>query len=100
QLVAELTEKYDLLVLDSAPALVVDDAIITSRYIDGVINVVESRRATFETVTQMEEVFRTARATLLGVVLNKQKILRGGHGYYRYYKYYSSNDESDVGKKV
>lgn len=100
QLVADLTEKYDLLVLDSAPALVVDDAIITSRYIDGVINVVESGRATFETVTQMEEVFRTARATLLGVVLNKQKILRGGHGYYRYYKYYSSNDESDVGKKA
>ena len=48
----------------------------------------------------MEEVLLTARATLLGVVLNKQKILRGGHGYYRYYKYYSSNDASDVGKKV
>lgn len=97
QLVVELTGKYDVLVLDSAPALVVDDAIITSQYIDGVIMVAESRRATFKTVTQLEEVLRIAKATLLGVVLNKQKILRGGHGYYRYYKYYSSDDKSNVG---
>ncbi len=100
QLVADLTEKYDILVLDSAPALVVDDAIFISRYMDGVVNVVESGRATVQAVTQMGEVLRAAKAPLLGAILNKQRILNGGYGYYRYYKYYGNGDESNIGKKA
>ncbi|HHT9125027.1 MAG TPA: GumC family protein [Candidatus Brocadiia bacterium] len=100
QLVTDLTGKYDILVLDSAPALVVDDAIFISRYMDGVVNVVESGRSTIQTVTQMGEILRVAKAPLLGAVLNKQRILNGGYGYYRYYKYYGNGSEPDIGKKA
>ncbi len=100
QLVNDLTEKYDILVLDSAPALVVDDAIFISRYMDGVVNVVESGRSTVQAVTQMGEVLRAAKAPLLGAILNKQRILNGGYGYYRYYKYYGNGEDSNIGKKA
>lgn len=100
QLVADLSEKFDMVVLDTAPALVIDDAIILSPHVDGVVDVVESGRATVQVVTKMEEVFRLAKATLLGVVLNKQKSLRGTSDYYRYYKYYASSEKPTRGKKA
>ncbi len=100
QLVADLSEKFDIVVLDTAPALVIDDAIILSPHVDGVVDVVESGRATVQVVTKMEEVFRLAKATLLGVVLNKQKSLRGTSDYYRYYKYYASSEKPTRGKKA
>lgn len=94
QLVADLAEKFDIIVLDTAPALVIDDAIILSQHVDGVVGVVESGRGTVQVVTQMEEIFRLAKATLLGVILNKQKTLRGTSDYYRYYKYYAKSEKS------
>jgi tyrosine-protein kinase Etk/Wzc len=100
QLVTDLTEKYDILVLDTAPALVVDDAIFISRYMDGVVNVIESGKATVQTVTQMSEVLRAAKAPLLGAVLNKQRILNGGYGHYRYYGYYGNGNEPDIDEKA
>ena len=99
-LIADLAEKFDTIVFDTAPALVIDDAIILSQCVDGVVNVVESGRATIQAVTQMEEVFRLAKATLLGVVLNKQKTLRGTSDYYRYYKYYAKSEKSTRERKA
>lgn len=100
QLIAELAEKFDIVVLDTAPALVIDDAIIMSPYVDGVVDIVESGRATVQIVTKMEEIFRLAKATLLGVVLNKQKTLRGTVDYYRYYKYYAKSEKSTSDRKA
>lgn len=100
QLVSDLAEKFDMVVLDTAPALVIDDAIILSQHVDGVVDVIESGRGTVQVVTQMEEVFRLAKATLLGAILNKQKSLRGTADYYRYYKYYASSEKPTRGKKA
>lgn len=100
QLISDLAEKFDIVVLDTAPALVIDDAIILSQHVDGVVDVIESGRGTVQVVTQMEEVFRLAKATLLGAILNKQKSLRGSADYYRYYKYYASSEKPTRGKKA
>ena len=99
-LIADLAEKFDTIVLDTAPALVIDDAIIMSPHVDGVVEVVESGRATIQVLTKMEDVFRLAKATLLGVVLNKQKTLRGTVDYYRYYKYYAKSEKSTRDRKA
>jgi capsular exopolysaccharide synthesis family protein len=100
QLIAGLAEKFDTIVLDTAPTLVLDDAVILSQHTDGVVIVVESGRATVQAVTQMEEIFRLAKATLLGAVLNKQKTLRGTSDYYRYYKYYAKSEKSTRERKA
>lgn len=100
QLVDDMAEKFDVVVLDTAPALVIDDAIILSPHMDGVVDVVESGRGTVQVVTQMEEVLRLAKATFLGVVLNKQKTLRGTSDYYRYYRYYAKSKKATRERKV
>lgn len=100
QLIVDLAEKFDVVILDTAPTLVLDDAIILSQHTDGVVVVVESGRTTVQAVTQMEEIFRLAKVVLLGYVLNKQKTLRGTSDYYRYYKYYAKSEKSTRERKV
>lgn len=78
-------DKYDLILFDSPPILAVTDAQILSNSCDGVVLVVSSGKTKKEMGQKAIELLTSAKAKLLGVVINNKK-QKGGQDYY----YYSS----------
>jgi succinoglycan biosynthesis transport protein ExoP len=90
-LLKELSENFDIIVLDTPPVLSVSDATAVAPLVDGVVVVVHAgvtdRRAVRQTLDQLERV----GAQLIGAVLNDS---RGA--IQRYEEYYYSEDYSQV----
>lgn len=86
-LVNELSKSFDILILDSPPALVVNDAINLSKVADASILVLESNKITRVALQATIDLFKNARVVPVGIVLNKFRVERAGY-YYRYYKNY------------
>jgi capsular exopolysaccharide synthesis family protein len=82
---AELRERYDVIVLDSPPVLPVADPLILARAVDGVVLVPRVGRTTRGQLLRTVEQLRRADARLLGLVLNevdeRQGDAYGGGGY-------------------
>jgi capsular exopolysaccharide synthesis family protein len=90
-LLDELKEKYDLIIFDTPPALVVADAQITASLCDGVILVIDSGKVKREHALKMKANFDLLNAKVLGVVLNN-KDRHDAESYYYYYYYYGNRD--------
>lgn len=89
-----LKDKYDYIILDTPPVIMVTDAQILSKYADGCILVVASGEIDREAVAKAKEQLEKVNAKILGVVLNKLETNR--RGYYGYYYY--GEDEKKVRK--
>ena len=83
-----LKERYDMVIIDTPPALAVNDAIVIGAVADGVLLVIESERATFSMVEHVKEVMVKANLNLIGVVLNKFKVHGAGYYHHYYSNYY------------
>ena len=83
-----LKERFDVVVLDSPPVLIAADARILASKADATILVVESDRTRTGTVRRALRALATAKANVLGIVLNKTR--RSGRSYsYYYYSHYA-----------
>jgi succinoglycan biosynthesis transport protein ExoP len=74
-LVADLAERFDVVLIDSPPVLPVSDAMVLTAAVDGVLVVVQAKRTTTK---QLDEAIRRlgqVSAPVLGLVLNR---LAGG----------------------
>jgi succinoglycan biosynthesis transport protein ExoP len=79
---AQLRERYDLIVFDTAPMGVVSDAFPLLREVDGVIAVTRLGQSTRDHAEQLREQLVRLEAPMLGVVANAVKVRRGGkYGY-------------------
>lgn len=92
ELLAVLRERFDHVVVDSPPVLLVTDATILSTFVDGVVVVVESGVTLRSTILRAHKVLGSAGGKILGVVLNKMASSQDGYygdssaaGYYHYY---------------
>lgn len=92
-----LREKYDFIILDTPPVIMVTDAQILSQYADGSILVVSSGEAEREAVIQAKKLLEKVAAKIIGVILNKLDTSRKGH-YGYYYQYYYGADGEKVKK--
>jgi len=95
----ELRGRFEHLVLDSAPLLLVTDATILSRLVDGVVLVVESGVTARRALARAHKILESAGGRILGTVLNKWDARSDGYysyygSYYRgyYHSYYSSKE--------
>ncbi|WOJ94282.1 polysaccharide biosynthesis tyrosine autokinase [Congregibacter variabilis] len=97
-----LSKKYDRIVIDSAPVLLVSDARILASYADSVIYVV---RADSTSATQVKKGVQSIIASnepLTGVVLNQfdaekaEKYYYGQSHYKQYGDYYKSHEPEDT----
>ena len=98
-LVRDFLEKYraqyDMIVIDSSPILGIADAPLLSRFVDGVLVVIEANDATVGSARGAIRRLHDAKATVVGAVLTKFKSLEAGEGYnyqYGYYTYAGDND--------
>jgi capsular exopolysaccharide synthesis family protein len=86
KLIDEMKEKYDLVIFDSPPLLSVTDAKVLSNKCDGTVLVVNTGKTEKDALTKARDSLVTARAYILGVVLNNYKIAKHN----AYYNNYSS----------
>ncbi|HEY5015822.1 MAG TPA: polysaccharide biosynthesis tyrosine autokinase [Streptosporangiaceae bacterium] len=83
--VAELAERFDIVLLDSPPVLPVADALILSGYADAVLLVVAAGHTRRAELRRTAEKLAQASAPLVGMVLNKAGA-QGDYGYYGGYQ--------------
>lgn len=92
------SEKYDLVVLDSAPVGGMADAPILSNFAEACLLVIEAHRSPRNGVASALKRLHFARADVLGAVLNKFNLKTSGYGYgygYGTNEYYSYGADDD-----
>ena len=92
QVMDELGEKVDMVLYDSPPAVVVADAAILAKNVDGTVLVVQVDETRRDVVRQALFNLTTAGATMYGIVLNR--VSKKRHSYY-YQGYYYKRDVSE-----
>lgn len=85
-------EQYDYVLIDTPPVMPVTDALIVSRFVDGMILVIASSEVKVEMARDVKNQLQHAGANILGVVLNKVRSEHHGYGY-GYYYYYGNDGE-------
>jgi capsular exopolysaccharide synthesis family protein len=81
QTLAELSSRYDFIVLDTPPLGVVSDAYPLVRRVDGVIIVSRIGSSRRDAAERLRERLAQLRAPLLGVVVNGGRRRKGRYGY-------------------
>jgi len=84
QLLAELSERFDMVIIDSPPTLAVTDAAVLAPKVDGVMLVVRSGKADRQAVKRAVASLQAVKANVLGVTLSAVES-DGRDGYYYYY---------------
>lgn len=69
-LLEELCEQFDVVLIDTPPALAIVDSRIVANLCDGVVVVVDSRKSKRNIVKQVIDGLKQSHAKILGVVLN------------------------------
>ncbi len=96
----ESIPSYDFVIIDSSPIGAVADPLILSRFVDGVMMVVESNKTNRDHVLQCRSRMAEVRANIIGAIVNKLDIRRTGYGYYYYYDYNSTYGDPPEGRQT
>jgi succinoglycan biosynthesis transport protein ExoP len=91
---------YDFVIIDSSPIGAVADPLILSRFVDGVMMVVESNKTNRDHVLQCRSRMAEVQANIIGAIVNKLDIRRTGYGYYYYYDYNSTYGDPPEGRQT
>lgn len=89
RLVTSLLDKFDTVVIDTPPVMLVTDAAVIGSICDGVIIVAEAGRTERGVLAAAVNELRHARGSVIGIVLNRVGVGRAS-GRYTKYAYYSS----------
>ena len=94
RLLVALKERYDIIILDTAPLQAVTDAQILSTKSDGIILVVRAHATKRESVIQAKGLIEKVGGKILGTVLNGVENTRG-----KYYYYYGTGEDGTREKR-
>lgn len=81
-LLEQAKEEYDVIILDTPPVLAVTDAQVLANLADGVVLVVSSGKTETDAAKKAKELLESAKAKILGVVLNNKKVQDSQYYYY------------------
>lgn len=91
KLLDDLKTRFDRVILDSPPVLVVTDTAILANIVDGVIDVIRSGRTNLDPILRAKQRLLEAKARIIGIILNNIDVKR--EDYYYYYHYYYAEDK-------
>jgi succinoglycan biosynthesis transport protein ExoP len=97
-MIAELKQRYDLILFDSPPILGVSDASVLASEVDMVMQVIQYRRYPQPMNLRAKQVIEKVGGNFLGIVLNNINVSQDESYYYYsgyYHDYYSSGDEKE-----
>jgi capsular exopolysaccharide synthesis family protein len=97
KLIQELSERFEMVLVDTPPVLAVTDAAVLAPKVDGVLMVARAGQVARQQVARAKEALEAVKANVLGVVLDGVEP-QGREGYYYYY-YYQSHDGEQGGKR-
>ncbi|HEY6291299.1 MAG TPA: polysaccharide biosynthesis tyrosine autokinase [Terriglobia bacterium] len=92
----QLRERFDHVVVDSPPLLMVTDATILSTLVDGVVLVVESGVTVRGALLRAHALLENAGGRVLGVVMNKVDFRHDAYYYASYSRYHSYYERDPV----
>ena len=97
-----LSDHFDTIVIDCPPMTGISDTLMISQLCDAVVYVVESGRATINTISHSTGKLLQNGLPLTGVVLNKVNTNRrnADDGYYGYYDYHGYSETPSANKAV
>ncbi|MDH5716854.1 MAG: polysaccharide biosynthesis tyrosine autokinase [Spirochaetia bacterium] len=98
-----LKKRYDKIIFDSAPVLPVTDSVLLSNKIDQTILVVSASKTHKNAISQSISQLKSAKANLIGTVLNYSRQPNKIYGYYGYgygYGYGSSRKDKKKTKSI
>jgi capsular exopolysaccharide synthesis family protein len=85
EVIESLAARFDVVLIDSPPALLVNDALILGAHVDGVISLFESGGVSREDALALYERLQRARVPVVGAVFTKFDAARKGAAARRYY---------------
>lgn len=96
QVLIDLRKRYDVVIVDTPPILVVNDALVIARAVDGMVIVVESAKTGRKLLTDTKTRCAAAGVEPVGLVLNKMDFVTAGYGQYAkaYKAYYSDKPKA------
>jgi len=97
--IPSMRKKYDLVILDSPPVIMMSDTPAMASVVDGMVLVIKSGVTPRPTVQKAVQQLVQTNAKLTGAVLNYHDIKREDH-YYHYYRdyyhrYYGKEEKGD-----
>lgn len=81
----EIEGEFDVIIIDSAPCLLVTDGVIISRYADFVVLVASENQTKMKDLKEAEKKIKQVGGNIAGVVLNKVKMSKKKYEYSYYY---------------
>lgn len=96
ELIADTEERYDLILIDSAPTAVVSDAIPLIKQVSGVIVVTRLNQSTRTAMQQLRRQLENLDAPTLGIVVNSMRSAASGYGYGYGYGYGSESEADPI----
>ncbi|MFM1651939.1 CpsD/CapB family tyrosine-protein kinase [Brevibacillus sp. B_LB10_24] len=81
QLLEEVRDRFDMILFDSPPILLVTDAQVLSSLMDGVLLVISSGNVLGEQVAKAKNLIEHVGGHIIGTVLNRKKIPNRGYYY-------------------
>jgi capsular exopolysaccharide synthesis family protein len=95
---AELSERFDRVVIDSPPVAAVTDSVVLSTLVDGTVFVIRAFKTAVSTSAQALRALRDVDAPVTGAVLNAVNLNRHEYAYYHYYYYKRTGYEAKRGR--
>lgn len=93
-LLDELRKRYDYIIIDTPPVLLLSDALALATVTDGTVVVCRHQVSYISDIERALDTLSFAKANVLGVVVNDYKELKTSKGYGGYKKYYYYNSYS------
>ncbi|MBQ8295794.1 MAG: CpsD/CapB family tyrosine-protein kinase [Clostridia bacterium] len=90
--IEEMKEKYDYVIIDTPPVLMVSDALALATAVDGAVLICRHQVSFVSDISRALSALRFAKANVLGVVVNDYKAPQRGKYYGNYKKYYYYNN--------
>jgi capsular exopolysaccharide synthesis family protein len=102
ELLPRLKREYDMVLIDTPPALQMTDARVLGRMVDAVILVARAGQTTRDALVAASKRFGEDRIRVIGTILNDWNPKRSPNGYYGYYRgsYYYKAGESGTANGI
>lgn len=92
-LLDQCKRKFDIIILDGPPCLVVADGLILTRYADTTLIVSSYKETHKDELKNTKKAIEAVGGKIGGVILNKVDVKAHSYTNYRYYSYYSKEGE-------
>jgi succinoglycan biosynthesis transport protein ExoP len=96
ELLEQLRSSYDIVLIDSPPALLVTDAVAISAKTDAVIWVAQAGVVTRPQLDRAAELIERNRMPVIGFVVNRMDSKSADYGYEYYGRYYGETNQYDA----